>query len=419
MKYFSMFTGVGGFELGIQKAFEKWRRKDTQSKRSMSDDNSRDKRRGWNEQSSVCVCSRQKSSKQTQCLRHKRNIGNITYPGEWDNKTTYNENRFECIGFSEIDKWANELLKRKFPKVKNYGDATKINPKELPDFEMLCGGFPCQSFSIAGQRLGFEDTRGTLFFDIARIIKVKRPRIVFLENVKGLLNHDNGRTFAVILATLDELGYNVEWEVLNSKYFGVPQNRERVFIIGHLRGTSSRQIFPIGKIAKGNDEEDTEKFKFRNESIGKGQQRNGGNISQPILEDGNRKDLCLRELTEGESQGMRVYDSEGVSTTIAAKAGGLGAKTGLYAIDLYNKKLHSDRTPALTEPHHNTLRLMQNQKIRRLTPLECERLQGFPDNWTEGFSDTQRYRMMGNAVTVNVIQAIAEKMMGVNSQLES
>jgi DNA (cytosine-5)-methyltransferase 1 len=172
MKYFSMFTGVGGFELGIGK-------------------------------------------------------------------------RGECIGFSEIDKYASQLLSKRFPSIKNYGDATKINPDELPDFDMLCGGFPCQSFSIAGKRRGFQDTRGTMFFHIVRILEVKRPQTVFLENVKGLLNHDKGETFKVILQTLGELGYDVQWMVLNSKFFGVPQNRERVFIIGSLRGQPRPEILPF------------------------------------------------------------------------------------------------------------------------------------------------------------------------------
>lgn len=172
IKYFSMFTGIGGFELGL---------------------------------------------------------------GE----------RFRPVGFSEIDKYACKLLSDKFPNVKNYGDATKIKPEELPDFDMLCGGFPCQAFSLAGKQLGFKDTRGTLFYEIARIIKSKRPKLVFLENVKNLLFHDKGRTFTTILAVFDELGYNVEWQCINSKHFGVPQSRERVIIIGHSRETGSRQILPI------------------------------------------------------------------------------------------------------------------------------------------------------------------------------
>jgi len=140
----------------------------------------------------------------------------------------------ECIGYSEIDKYAIQTYEKHFNH-KNYGDITKINPKQLPDFDLLCGGFPCQSFSVAGLRGGFEDTRGTLFFEIARIIREKQPRFLLLENVKGLLSHDKGRTFATIISTLNELGYDCEWQVLNSKNFGVPQNRERVFIIGHIR----------------------------------------------------------------------------------------------------------------------------------------------------------------------------------------
>ena len=152
-----------------------------------------------------------------------------------------------CIGFSEIDKYSIQIYKRHFPTHPYLGDVTRIVPEELPDFDILCGGFPCQAFSIAGKRGGFEDTRGTLFFEIARIARVKRPKLLFLENVKGLLSHDSGRTFGTILATLSELGYFSEWQVLNSKNFGVPQNRERVFIVGHLRGEPFREVFPLRK----------------------------------------------------------------------------------------------------------------------------------------------------------------------------
>jgi len=156
-----------------------------------------------------------------------------------------------CVGQSEMQKQACDILRYKFKGVKNYGDITKINEKELPDFDILCGGFPCQSFSIAGKRMGFKDTRGTLFFDLARIAKCKRPKILFFENVKGLLSHEEGRTITTILQTLDELGYDAEWQVLNSKHFGIPQNRERIIIIGHLRGTPNNWIFPIREETKG------------------------------------------------------------------------------------------------------------------------------------------------------------------------
>ncbi|MBW2968540.1 DNA cytosine methyltransferase [Candidatus Woesearchaeota archaeon] len=258
-------------------------------------------------------------------------------------------NKAKCIGYSEIDKYAIQIYKRHFPKHKNYGNAKKIDTKKIPDHDLLVAGFPCQAFSVAGKRRGFEDTRGTLFFEIARIAKTKRPRYLLLENVKGLLSHDEGKTFQTILGVLSDLGYRVEWQVLNSKHFGVPQNRERVFIVGHLRGERGQKVFPI--------------------------------------REGNSKNL--EEITINLPDAQRIYDSQGIAKTLKGLGGGQGAKTGLYKT---------------------------GTKIRRLTPTECERLQGFPDGWTEHgttkkgkkveISDTQRYKVLGNAVTVNVIKAI-------------
>jgi DNA-cytosine methyltransferase len=151
----------------------------------------------------------------------------------------------EFVGYSEIDKYAVSVYEHHFKGVRNYGDITKIDEKTLPDFDCLVGGFPCQAFSVAGKRAGFADTRGTLFFDLARILRTKRPGLFVFENVKGLLNHDNGNTFRTIITTIIELGYECQWQVVNSKDYGVPQNRERVIIVGHLRGTSRPQIFPI------------------------------------------------------------------------------------------------------------------------------------------------------------------------------
>lgn len=152
----------------------------------------------------------------------------------------------QCIGYSEIDKYASSVYDYHFKEVKNYGDITQINPGQLEAFDLFVGGFPCQAFSVAGKRLGFDDTRGTLFFEVARILKAKRPRHLVLENVKGLLSHDGGKTFATILWVLTDLGYFVEWQVLNSKDFGVPQNRERVYIVGHFGSAPRRKVFPIG-----------------------------------------------------------------------------------------------------------------------------------------------------------------------------
>jgi len=158
--------------------------------------------------------------------------------------------RFECVWYNDNNKYAVKIYNKRFGEKYEAKDIRKIKTEEIPDFDMLCAGFPCQSFSIAGRRKGFADTRGTLFFEIARIIKHKRPKYLLLENVKGLLNHDQGETFRTILRTLDELGYDVEWQVLNSKYFGVPQNRERVFIIGYLGRERRKKIFPVGEFSK-------------------------------------------------------------------------------------------------------------------------------------------------------------------------
>lgn len=142
---------------------------------------------------------------------------------------------YECVGHAEIDPHASKAYAAIYGNEGglNYGDLRKIDPKELPDFDLLCAGFPCQSFSVAGRRLGFQDTRGTVFFEIARIIAEKRPTFLLLENVPGLLSHDGGRTLTTIFSSLVEMGYNLEWMVLNSKYFGVPQQRRRLYIVGY------------------------------------------------------------------------------------------------------------------------------------------------------------------------------------------
>ena len=153
-----------------------------------------------------------------------------------------------CVGHCEIDKYANKsYIAMHNPKESEWyaNDITRVKPEDVPEAECYCGGFPCQAFSIAGHRRGFEDTRGTLLFEVMRIAKERHPRYLFLENVKGLLNHEGGATFETIIGTMAELGYCVEWQVLNSKDFGVPQNRERVFIVGHFGSPSGRKVFPI------------------------------------------------------------------------------------------------------------------------------------------------------------------------------
>ena len=360
----------------------------------------------------------------------------------------------ETVGACEIDKYARSVYARQFPGVAIWENATTIKPKELPDFDILCAGFPCQSFSIAGKRRGFDDTRGSLFFEIARIAKEKRPSVLLLENVRGLLSHDQGKTFHTILATLDEIGFDCQWQIINSKFF-VPQNRERIFIVGYSRKGSRREIFPLG-------ENDT---------------KVGGENN-------------LKQLNKTDHDTGRIYHPDGLARSLRANSGGMGSKTGLYAVvndhgTLKEKEIsnnidanywkgidnHAQRTMIiadrsrsyagkgrklespkdisnsltsvtkdnlvttfvmLTNKNSNTKQRVQDRnstwclgtsgdfglkdgtRIRRLTPLECERLQGFPDNWTkydsEGniVSDTQRYKMCGNAVTVPVVEYIGE-----------
>ena len=337
MKYFSLFSGIGGFELGIKHAYE--------NNHNRRGENREPKEKFWSSEENL--------------LNSRNQSNNISSDGDGGRI------RPICVGFSEIDKYATEVYQKNFNH-KDYGDITKINEKELPDFDLLVGGFPCQSFSIAGKRGGFTDTRGTMFFEIARIVREKQPRLLLLENVKGLLSHDKGQTFHTIITTLDELGYDLQWQVLNSKNHGVPQNRERVFIIGHLRGTNRPQVFPIGET--------------NNSSI---------KISK-----------------RGKHQQDIVYRTDGIMGTLAA---GTHASTPhLTKIQQLNKPKHSNTGGPSAR---NGQKLVNGTSIRRLTPTECERLQGFPDRWTEGLSDTQRYKTLGNAVTVNVIKAIIEKLL--------
>jgi len=388
---------------------------------------------------------------------------------------------FTCIGHCEIDKYANQSYTAAHsPKESEvyYADATKIDETTMPDFDLLCAGFPCQSFSIAGKRKGFEDTRGTMFFEIARILRYKKPAYLLLENVPGLLSHDKGKTFAVILGTLCELGYSVEWIVYNSKNFGVPQSRKRVFLVGYLDSRCA------GKI-----------LSFR------------GTNTQALV-----------QLAAG-PQGSRIYDSEGLACTQTSGAGGQGGKTGLYFVDmskgnptvtetarcittrqdngLSNRKgessgvleIHAVLTPerekvrqqgrrikedgepmftltsqdkhgvllikeatkrgfkeandgdsislgfmsttrrgrigkdiAHTLDTGSTQGVVRHGRIRRLMPRECLRLQGFPEDMIDRIlavtSDAQAYKQAGNSVTVSVIEAIARRIKAVDDELK-
>lgn len=471
---------------------------------------------------------------------------------------------FECIGFSEVDKNAKSIYQRHFGSHRDLGDATKIRPEDLPDFDLLVAGFPCQSFSLAGTRGGLNDTRGTLFFEIARICKEKKPQYLLLENVLGLLSDDGGRTFQTFLGILAEMGYLIQWEVRNSKNYGVPQNRERVFIKGYLRGRGRSEVLCLGgdqreasakceqveiarPVVKRKHDADIPKLK----KLLRDSRRRSGYTMQDIadhfglpkthVEHWFRRDgsfaipnapfwFELKDLLEIENdefdafvtefevvegvyekskraylesglaptitsnggeiigqlkensgidvlvpgkQATRVMSIDGSSATLCGNAGGLGGKTGLYAVPKvvgnYSERNHGAAnvhdpdgiSPTLTATNYKHPITIREDKVcrpvltpervnkrqngrrmkedgepsftltaqdrhgvfdgynfRRLTPLETERLQGFPDNWTklgvddEEISDTQRYRCTGNAVTTNVITYIINEMFG-------
>ena len=355
----------------------------------------------------------------------------------------------KCIGFCEIDKFARASYKA----IHNtegeieLHDITTVTDEEIRNIghvDVICGGFPCQSFSIAGSRRGFEDTRGTLFFEIARFADILKPKYLFLENVKGLLNHDRGNTFKTILGALDGLGYDVEWQVLNSKNFSVPQNRERVFIIGHLREGRTRRVFPI---IRENAKSDNQQSKI--EIVGNTKNPNGTSqgtgsivydsnglvgtlcardykepkqVTIPVLtpDRANKRQNGRRFKTDGEPMfTLTAQDRHGILIKEATKQGYAEAEVG-DSVNLSHPNSKT-RRGRVGKQIANTLLTGDSQgvvepdfRIRKLTPRECWRLQGFPD-WAfdkaqEVNSNSQLYKQAGNSVTVNVITAIAKEL---------
>lgn len=413
----------------------------------------------------------------------------------------------ECVGFCEIDKFARQSYKaiHNTEGEREYHDITTVSNEEWRTLrgtvELICGGFPCQAFSIAGKRKGFlDETRGTLFFEIARAAEQIKPRTLFLENVRGLLSHDKGRTFRTIISTLDELGYDAEWQILNSKNFGVPQNRERVFIIGHLRGERGREIFPIsrensGAIKRIVNERETHGHStydvFGTDGISPTlKTMQGGNLQPKILVNVNPSGNGINgnvydsgrlapTLTTNKGEGPKIaipvltpdraekrqngrrfkedgdpiftltaQDRHGVAVKEATKKGfaianlgdsinlsnpnsktrrGRVGKKVAQTLDTscnqavivqkprgFNKGGEHEVAPTLSSNswHENNL-LKSGIRIRKLTPRECWRLQGFPD-WAfdkaqEVNSNSQLYKQAGNSVTVPVIYEIARR----------
>jgi DNA (cytosine-5)-methyltransferase 1 len=291
--------------------------------------------------------------------------------------------RFRSVFNCEIDDDACETFEANFgenPK----GDITKVDAASLPDFDILAGGFPCQSFSMAGKRLGFDDTRGTLFFDIERILAAKKPPAVFFENVKGLVTHDNGNTFKVIMNVLERLGYNPVCDIINAKNFGVPQNRERVYIVGLLSGTFGEFRWPdVG--------DDTRRLRH---ILEKGPVHAKYFLSVEYLD-------CLkrhrqRQEAKGHGFGYEIKIPDGIASAIVV--GGMGRERNLVL----------DHNPPVGKA------LSRNSEaIRMLTPRECARLQGFPEEFKIVVGDRPAYKQFGNSVAVPVIRAIARQIVEV------
>jgi DNA (cytosine-5)-methyltransferase 1 len=300
---------------------------------------------------------------------------------------------FEVIGYSEIDKYAIKCFQQNHCKEcdfntpngwkrellpKNYGDCKRINPNELPDFDLLTGGFPCQSFSIAGARKGFNDTRGTLFREIIRIAEVKKPKYMLLENVKGLINHDNGRTFKIIKNELLRIGYDICWEILNSKNHGIPQNRERVFLVCKLG-----------------------KWRF-----------NEFNFPKKVKLDTLFNNLIDEDVDEkyylNKDRKLKLFNRERFGDSI------ITIKNKSIVIQKHYKenKIYKTYFPTLTCTDTENIYINDNKGIRVLTPKECFRLMGFLNDEINlnDISDKRCYRLAGNGWDVNLVSKIFKEL---------
>ncbi|HOS83443.1 MAG TPA: DNA (cytosine-5-)-methyltransferase [Bacteroidales bacterium] len=288
----------------------------------------------------------------------------------------------KCVFASEWDSFAAETYSQNF-KLKPKGDITQISANEIPPHDILCGGFPCQAFSISGKQKGFDDIRGTLFFDIARLVEFHQPKVLFLENVKNLSQHDGGKTLKIIEKTLKDLNYTVFHKVLNASNFGLPQNRERIYIVAFRSDIKSNKFnFPKPPNPPVCLLDIIESSPFNAKII----ERNDIEIYKEYIPQKNifnemtllNKPIQIGKVNKG-GQGERIYHPLGHAITLSAYGGGVGSKTGLYLID---------------------------GKIRKLSPRECARIQGFPDSFILNKFDSQSYKQFGNSVAINVLQNI-------------
>lgn len=282
----------------------------------------------------------------------------------------------ECVYSNEWDKPVQEVYKENFG-VLPEGDITQVDEKIIPDHDILCAGFPCQAFSISGKQRGFEDSRGTLFFDVARIVKEKKPKIVFMENVKNFATHDDGKTLSVVQSTMEELGYSFNQKVLNAVDFGVPQKRERIYMVC-FRNDLGINDFSYPKPFKLTKH--VEDFIINDESLVEHLY-----VDRPDTYMNNKEDIeystksiRLGIVNKG-GQGERIYSTKGIAITLSAYGGGVFSKTGGYLI---------------------------NGKTRKLHPRECARIMGYPDSYKLSTSPNQAYKQLGNSVVIDVLQRI-------------
>lgn len=286
----------------------------------------------------------------------------------------------ECVYSNEWDIPAQEVYYENFGDVPE-GDITKVDEKTIPDHDILCAGFPCQAFSISGKQRGFEDSRGTLFFDVARIVKEKKPKIVFMENVKNFATHDGGKTLEVVKGTMEELGYTFNQRVLNSVDYGVPQKRERIYMVCFRNDIVTKQFaFPKAvKLTK-----HVEDFLLEDTSLTEHLYVNRVDTYYNDTKDDvySNKSIRLGIVNKG-GQGERIYSTKGIAITFSAYGGGVFAKTGGYLV---------------------------NGRPRRLHPRECARLMGYPDSYKISKKVNQAYQQFGNSVVIDVLQYIGIEM---------
>lgn len=282
----------------------------------------------------------------------------------------------ECVYSNEWNKPVQKVYFDNFGDIPD-GDITKVDENKIPDHNILCAGFPCQAFSISGKQRGFEDSRGTLFFDVARIVKRKKPEIVFMENVKNFATHDNGKTLEIVQSTMEELGYVFNQRVLNAVNYGVPQKRERIYMVCFRKDLVINNFhFPKSvKLTK-----HVEDFLIKDESLTEHLYVNRTDTFYNGLKDNVYSDKPVRLGTVNKGgQGERIYSAKGIAITFSAYGGGVFSKTGGYLV---------------------------NGKPRKLHPRECARLMGYPDSYKISESENQAYQQFGNSVVVDVLQYI-------------